>query len=288
MSVLEQTERRFSRSGSAQAWNDMYSVATKSLADENFRCRRDYSVAVLLKALGSGARVLDLGCGTGPVVSELRKWNIECVGIDYAPDMLRFAGERLRRLGIDDCGLLRGDCRRIPFADGSFDAVVCLGVISYVERYEEVLREIRRVLRPGGLMIVSFRNRFNPLLLDPVRGLKAALRALLGRARPEPFRIGHFMDHREVTRNIGASGFALRDFHGIGIGPLRINGRALFSEELSIALSSFLSRMLAACGAKGALKWLADVSVWTYASAGPSGAPAGRLAARLDPAGSLR
>lgn len=262
---LEQTERRFSRAGSAQLWDDMYSGPTISLADENFRRRRDYAIEYLAASLSQRARVLDLGCGTGPVLAELRRRGLACVGIDYAPDMLAFAAERLRRLAVDDSGLLRGDCRRIPFPDASFDAVVCLGVISYVQRYDEVLREVRRVLKPGGVMIVSFRNKFAPLLLDPVSALKFLVKACLGRSRAQPYKIGRFMDHREVTREAAAAGFSLRAFKGIGIGPLRLNGARLLGERASMTLSAACSDFLGATGSTRAMKWIADVSIWVYA-----------------------
>lgn len=115
-------------------------------------------------------------------------------------------------------------------------------------------------------MILSYRNKFNPILLDPVAAPRFAARALARRSAPERFKIGRFLDHREVTRKACSAGFHCRDFRGIGTGPLRLAGRSLFSENASIRLSALLTGSLRALGCRGLIRWLADVSVWVYQS----------------------
>ena len=258
--------KRFSDDDSALKWTDMYSSETERLDETNFRRRRDATVSYVLDWLPSGGAVLDVGCGAAPVVSELRKNGVTCYGIEYAEDMIRHAKTRLRSMGLDEGGLYRGDCRAMPFDDGSFDAVVCLGLISYVENFGEVLEEIRRLLKPGGIALVSFRNKHNPVLSDPVRLAKTIIKALIGRLKPEPYKIGRFMDHREVRAKFADCGFEYRDFIGIGFGPFRLNGRKLFGERTSIRISRFLSSFFAKLGWQAPFRWLADVSLWVYTS----------------------
>jgi SAM-dependent methyltransferase len=178
--------------------------------------------------------------------------------------MLRHAKARLHSMQLDDGDLHRGDCRETPFEAASFDVVVCLGVISYVEDYAVVLAEIKRILRPGGYALVSFRNRFNPILWDPAAGLKTLARAATGRLRPEPYKIGRFMDFREFRRKMDAAGFEYRDFIGIGLGPVRFNRRALLTERMSIRLSDFLTAVLRRLRWQAPLRLLSDVSLWVY------------------------
>lgn len=242
----------------------MYAGDTVRLDEANFRRRRDVTVAYVLRVLPAGGRALDLGCGAAPVLSELRKRGVSCTGLELAEDMLKHARERLRTLGLDDGDLHQGDCRHTPFADESFDVVVCLGVISYVEQYGDVLAEIHRVLKPGGYAIVSFRNKFNRILSDPIRALKVGVAALTGRLRPEPYSIGRFMDPREVTARMAGHGFVFCDFFGIGFGPFKIAGRKILSERNAIRLSDALTRMLTALGWRLPFKWFADVSLWVY------------------------
>lgn len=260
-------EKRFSDDGLAQRWSDMYDSETERLEELNFRTRRDVSVDYVSRILPPNGRVLDLGCGTAPVVSELRKRGVSCAGLEYAEDMLKHARERLRSMGLDEGDLHRGDCRHTPFDDASFDVVVCLGVISYVEHYGEVFDEINRLLRPGGYALVSFRNKFNPVLWDPVLTLKVAAKAAVGRLRPEPYAIGRFMDHREFRVKMAERGFEYRDFFGLGFGPIRFNYRPLFGERTSIKLSKAFAVMFSKIGWDLPVRWLADVSLWVYEKA---------------------
>jgi len=261
---MDEVQRRFSRVDAVRKWNDLYSRDTSVLEEVNFRDRRDLAVNEIARHISPGGRVLDLGCGTGPVLCELLRQDIDCIGIDYSPDMLEFAKRRLRSQALDASRVLQGDCRRTPFSDKSFDAVICLGVISYVENYEVVLEEIRRILKPGGLLLVSFRNRFNPLLSDPVVLVTRLIKRLLGRPEPERYEIGQFLDHRVFRRKIAPLQFRFLGFRGIGFGPFRVGGRSLWTERQSVALSRRLAALLRTLRLTLLERWLADVSVWIY------------------------
>jgi len=261
---LQEVARKFSLEGTADQWDRMYRDETQQLDDYNFRLRRDFTVRQVLAAARPGARVLDLGCGAGPVITELRSEGLECVGADYSDDMLEFARQRLRSRSLDSSGLVRCDGRSTPFPDASFDVVVCLGVISYVEDYEAILREIRRLLRPGGTAIISFRNRLNLLLSDPVALVKHLVRRALRARQEEAFKIGRFLDFRIVRSRIEALGLRFVKLEGIGFGPFCFAGRPLFSERTSIRISRALTRVLSRLQLRAAFKWMTDVSIWVY------------------------
>jgi len=256
--------QRFSEGHAARRWAEMYDASTQLLEEANYRRRRDVTVAHVMRVLPPGGRVLDLGCGTAPVLSELRRHGIACTGLELAPDMIERARARLRAMNLDDGDLHRGDCRQTPFEDASFDAIVCLGVISYVEAFEDVLREIERLLRPGGHVIVSFRNRFNPVLWDPYVALKTLAQAVTGRLRAEPYTIGRFMDFRDVFAEMAACGFEHQEHVGIGFGPIRFRHRALLPEAVSIRLSDGMAGLLGKLRWTAPSRWLADVSLLVY------------------------
>jgi len=272
--AMANVRRRFSRADAAERWHAMYAGQTERLEDENFRLRRDAAVAHVLTIVTPESQVLDLGCGAGPVISELRRHGIRTAGLDYSEDMLDNARARLRSLGIDDSGLLQGDCRHTPYPSAGFDVVVCLGVISYIEDYDPVLDEIERLLKPGGTALISFRSEHNPLFSDPValgkRALRTLMTPLLGRRAPAPFEIGRFLDHREVTARIEARGLRYIDFIGIGFGPFRFAGRRLFSERQSIRISRWLDRLFSPRALHRPRRWLTDVSLWVYWKPGGS------------------
>ena len=263
-SQMDEVRQRFSVQDSAQKWHEMYAGETEKLDEYNFRRRRDLTVDYVLRVVKPDARVLDLGCGAAPVLSELRRHGVDCVGIEYSLDMLGYARARLQAMSLDDANLLQGDCRRTPFPATSFDVVVCLGVISYVEDKESVLQEIRRILKPGGTLIISFRNKFNPVLSDPIALSWTIVKKLLGRTTLERFTIGQFLDHRVVKAKIDAHGFRFMQFTGIGFGPFCFWKRRLFSERSAIKISRALTRFFVTSRTHRICRWMTDISLLVY------------------------
>jgi SAM-dependent methyltransferase len=118
--------------------------------------------------LAPGARVLDLGCGSGRhTAAAYRLRGVRAVGVDLAGADLAAARERLQlhdRLNAHGGGrwdLCAADGLRLPFADGRFDLVVCAEVLEHVRAHGRLLSEIARVLRPGGDLAVSV-PRYGP------------------------------------------------------------------------------------------------------------------------------
>jgi ubiquinone/menaquinone biosynthesis C-methylase UbiE len=94
--------------------------------------------------------ILDAGCGTGAILQRLGNPE-KNVGIDLAPEAISFCRER----GLSN--VRQGDISHLPFADASFDAVICSSVLyhQWVDDVAAALREMRRVLRPGGLLLIN-------------------------------------------------------------------------------------------------------------------------------------
>ena len=100
-----------------------------------------------------GDRILEVGVGTG-LSLPLYPRDCEVTGIDISEPMLEKARERLDALGREGVVLRRMDAHDLRFPDASFDHVVAPYVISVVAEPEKVMREIRRVCRPGGTVLV--------------------------------------------------------------------------------------------------------------------------------------
>jgi demethylmenaquinone methyltransferase/2-methoxy-6-polyprenyl-1,4-benzoquinol methylase len=111
--------------------------------------------------------ILDIATGTADLAIESLKLDPEqVIGVDISVDMLKIGREKLRNKGLDSrISLLEGDSERLIFEDNKFDAVtVAFGVRNF-EHLENGLREILRVLRPGGaVMILEFSQPRNPLM----------------------------------------------------------------------------------------------------------------------------
>ena len=111
--------------------------------------------AVLLQQIGgrvSGERVLEIGCGRG-VGTEIifeRFGAREVHAFDVDPDMIALARSRLSAFPADQLHLSVGDATAIEAEDGAFDAVFDFAIIHHIPEWKKAVREVARVLRPGG------------------------------------------------------------------------------------------------------------------------------------------
>jgi len=111
-----------------------------------------------------GHRILDVGCGSGPLSAALRDRGAIMTGFDLSAAMIELAR---RRLGEDvDLGV-HNLASRLPYGDAAFDDVVASLVLHYLEDWTEPLAELRRVLKPGGRLIVSVNHPFLYTALHP-------------------------------------------------------------------------------------------------------------------------
>ena len=102
----------------------------------------------LVSRIPPGSGVLDVATGTGAVASRLLRRGCTVTGLDQSPGMLRVARARLG----DRVRFVEGRAESLPFEDASFDALTFTYLLRYVDEPGDVLRELARVVRPGGTM----------------------------------------------------------------------------------------------------------------------------------------
>lgn len=149
--------------GQESMWRDTATADTERARDLAARLERrakaEDEVAARDTYLGlldisAGEHVLDVGCGSGAVTREIaRRVGRDglAVGLDPSPALLAVARELADETGFGDRVEFReGDALRLPFPDRSFDAVVCVTVLSHVPKGEAAIPELARVLRTGG------------------------------------------------------------------------------------------------------------------------------------------
>jgi 2-polyprenyl-3-methyl-5-hydroxy-6-metoxy-1,4-benzoquinol methylase len=111
-----------------------------------------------------GEEILEVGCGSGAYTRELVQRGARVTATEYAPGPLAQARHHLGPLAAD-ADLRIADAQSLPFTDGSFDKVLLSEVIEHVPRPDQAIAEAARVLRHGGLLVVSTPSRFSPLNL---------------------------------------------------------------------------------------------------------------------------
>lgn len=130
--------------------------------------------------------ILDAGCGTGAILHRLGS-DGKKVGIDLSPDAIAFCEKR----GLRQAQL--GDITALPFAADSFDAIICSSVLyhRWVPDVDQALKELRRVLKPGGVLILnlpaceSLHSKHDELVFTARRFNQDDVRALLAKSNFE-------------------------------------------------------------------------------------------------------
>ena len=103
-----------------------------------------------------GARVLDVGCGTGYGTAELAAQADRAIGVDLSPDAVRHALQAYRR---ENLRFLAASATALPFRDAAFDLITAFEVIEHLEPWRDLLSESRRLLRADGVLFVSTPNK---------------------------------------------------------------------------------------------------------------------------------
>ena len=158
-----------------------------------------------------GIRLLDVACGTGLVTlpaARLAGSNGRVVAIDLAPDMISSVTRRARRENLETVEAHEMDAEDMQFDDGSFDAVTCACGLMFVPDAPRALREIRRVLRPGGRIAVAVWDEPGKSSFLTLAGRAAA--ATLPPAPPAPGAPGgfRFSGPGELVGLLREAGFA--------------------------------------------------------------------------------
>lgn len=120
----------------------------KVLNDDLLRAR------ALARLLPPGLAVADVGTGTGVLALELARAGVRTIAVDHSPPMLEAARAKVEREAPGLVELRHGEASELPLAEGEVDAAFAHMVLQYVPSPEEALREMARVVKPGGRVVV--------------------------------------------------------------------------------------------------------------------------------------
>ena len=126
--------------------------------DIGFRYLFDFTIMARSLDLRPGAEVLDFASGSGYVSELLNRLGYTTIAFDLDPELLAVGRERLRldpRCDAARTHFVVGDGLRLPFADESFDGIICMNALHHMPDYHATLAEMYRVLRPGGRAVFS-------------------------------------------------------------------------------------------------------------------------------------
>lgn len=195
--------------------------------------------------LTPGARVLEVGCGAGLLAVDLASRGFMVEATDSTPAMIELTKRNAEHAGVAsrlNAGV--ADAHALPYPDGTFELVVAMGVLPWLHSPNQGLKEMARVLQPGGYVVTNTDNRarltnlldplFNPLLQPIRRGL------------------GHGRDEVGTTTKVWSRGFdrelkeaGLKKQRGftLGFGPFTLMGRHVLRGRAAVALHSKLQQL---------------------------------------------
>ncbi len=198
--ILEQTKNSY----------DAIAVSWDQTRSQPFIDSADF-----LEYLKPGYKVLDVGCGNGRIVKSLINVNIKYTGIDNSPELINLA-----KKNFPNYDFFVGDILKLPLAENSFDVVFCLSVLHHLpgkEYRREALREIRRVLKQNGTLILFNWSYLSPKM--PRRFINFTLKKIfsksgldfgdiyLGWADTDVKRYVHLFSRWGIKKLLKSSGF---------------------------------------------------------------------------------
>ncbi len=192
-----------------------------------------YSEIAAHSFFGPGESILDIGCRHGEDIQQVLDSGFKgkVVGVDIDGEVLRRASVKFK--GANNVEILRANAIELPFKDDSFDLVYSSEVIEHIEDVGSFLREVGRVLKKGGVLIVTTPSRYNYITaignLVPAP-CKKRLRRLVYHIAPGDENVDpHVREYtyKELRRIFENNKFAVRSIKG---GTLRVPFWSLFSK----------------------------------------------------------
>jgi demethylmenaquinone methyltransferase/2-methoxy-6-polyprenyl-1,4-benzoquinol methylase len=176
------------------------------------------------------SRALDLGCGPGTMSEAMLVLSDEVWGVDRSPGMIQIAIDNANSAQqTDQVHFEVGSAETLRFPDKHFDLVFCVGVLRYLDKWEKGLAEIHRVLKPNGVLVVTFYYRFSiqwfymclstPLLSLATLVKRRSLAAYRKKYRTEPLPFS-YRTFKRVFSETGFTGMQCQH-SGFEIYPLR-------------------------------------------------------------------
>lgn len=144
--------------GNAKQFADFYSQGIHFFSPERFvkqfLSKRSDTLFAFTPVIKKTV-MLDLGCGSGEHMKDFLPNVKHIYGVDYSKQMIDIAAKELKKFPRSSYTLIKADAARVPLKAKSIDVIIAMGLLDYVSSPEDVLRECKRLLKPGGILVFS-------------------------------------------------------------------------------------------------------------------------------------
>lgn len=201
-------------------------------------------MALMLRVLPKGEKILEGGCGLGPYLIRLRQLGYDVEGIDYNEGPIRKILSYDSRLPVKV-----GDVTAIPYPDATFGGYLSLGVIEhFTEGPRQALREAHRVLKIGGVLYLAVpRHHLFMKIMGPVYFFKSRrfLRKLFGKTEDSHYWEQYFKKE-ELVQILSEEGFEVREVHPLDHSHALVSFSGVFRDKKSYDEANALGLRLGA------------------------------------------
>jgi ubiquinone/menaquinone biosynthesis C-methylase UbiE len=203
-------------------------------------------------AVSKNARILEIGCGAGLTTIAIAQRGYRLEAMDSVPAMVELTKKHAQEHGVgNSVHVSGGDAHALAFPENSFDVILAMGVIPWLHTPDVALKEMTRILSPGGFIILNADNRYrlnhllDPWLLPVLVPVKEGAKKLLGKtglrkqsqvARPHMYTVAEF---NAYLKNAGLN---IVQSQMLGYGPFTIFNRRILSDAFGVKLQARLQR----------------------------------------------
>jgi len=159
--------------------------------------RLEKELVLSMAGVKDGERVLDAGCGTGIYSIELAKRGARVTALDASSEMIERARDKAEKAGAS-VDFIKADALKIPFPDNHFDLVLSVCMLCFVKERDGALLEMKRVLRPGGRVVIALLNSRSPWAL---------FRRIQGRVKETVYSSAEFISPNGIESSLEKAGF---------------------------------------------------------------------------------
>ena len=203
-------------------------------------------------SLPKESRILEVGCGAGLLTADLARRGYVIEALDRVKSMVDLTRQNALKSGVEDrIHANIGDVYQLPFRDRTFKCLIALGVIPWVVDINRAMKELSRVLVPGGYAIITADNRYrlnhivDPAHMPVLAGVKDSLKRALEKfhlrkpsKEPDVYRYSF----KEFNQLLASVGLARINHHMVGFGPFSFFRYELFPGPLGVRLHHRLQR----------------------------------------------
>lgn len=180
-----------SQKADKKLWDKHWSKSLLKKIPDSYTTDRLF-VPIVIKYLPKNSKIIEGGCGNGHVVFALKKRGYDPLGIDYAPDTIKTIKKMYPHLKFET-----GDVRKLKQQSNSFDGYISGGLIEhYVDGYQTLIKEMKRVLKPGGYIFITFPY------ISPLRRLKIKLNMYKKKNRLNKYDIKNFYQYALTEKQV--------------------------------------------------------------------------------------